>query len=149
MASEHLASLPVATAFYASVMCHELVCSLLVSFENSHTLADLFDEVPPLSPLVISTAIDPRANAALVWDPNQSGARSAVGPEASDASRLSGCHLAILPGLSKVECGYYLDGFVLMLGATDWQAMKDALRQDRGYTIECGGAFKQFLIARS
>jgi len=137
MLTEDLASLPVATVFYASVMSEGGQCSLSLTKSGGTNLAALFDEVPEESPLVISTAIDERANALLIWTPGTAAQQSAIALEKSDTTRMAGSHLAILPGVERHECGPFNEGYVLMLGSQQWQAMKLALRNGTDFALAC------------
>jgi hypothetical protein len=121
-------------------------CSLSVTRRGGADLAVLFDEVPEEAPFVISTAIDARANAALVWTPGSAAQQKAVAPEKSDGSRMSGSHLAILPGVTRQECGPFNEGYVLMLGLEPWQAMKLALRDGTDFSLSCQGPTANFSI---
>jgi hypothetical protein len=146
MLTEDLASLPVATVFYASIMSDGGRCSLSLSKSSGAQMAALFDELPEESPFVISTAIDERANAMLVWTPGQAAQQTAIAPAGSDGTRMAGSHLAILPGVQRQECGPFNEGYVLMLGLQPWQAMKLALRDGQDFSLPCQGPIPNFSI---
>lgn len=73
-----------------------------VGIRDKEKFSALLKESPDGVPLVLSTSIDKRANAFLVWSP---GKPCAVGPHGSDGSRMGGAYLQLVSGAEKNRGG--------------------------------------------
>lgn len=75
----------------------------------------------------LALAVDPSANAFLVWTKDEQLA--AVSPNGSDGSRVSVQSLCLVPGQKKSEARFLNDGCVVFLTDADYQKLIQALKK--------------------
>jgi Smad anchor for receptor activation-like, C-terminal len=100
--------------------------SVRVSSAAINTLRRNLMEFDGASALAILTDLDPAANACLIWRPGQSRMEG-IAPPGSDGSRLAGCFAMFVPGQDDNDARVFEDGFALMLTASAWDDVRQAL----------------------
>lgn len=131
-----LAQAAMANAFSVSVMASKGQCSLYLPEKAGTQLAASLNQAPKNVAIMLSTGVDPRANAHLVWTAPGNDRIDAVGPDGSDGTRISGSFLEIVPGVDRNECRQVEDGYMLMLTKNEWARFKQALSEHKEFALE-------------
>ena len=111
---------------------------LAISPSSGARIREFLRPRPPTEPLALRTQPDPRANACLVWRPNEAQPM-AITPQGSDGSRKTGAFLAFVPEQISNEVRSAEDGFYLFLANSDWQKIREALVSGSDIFIPPGG----------
>jgi hypothetical protein len=90
-------------------------------------LNELLTQIPDEAPLVVSTELDPDANALLVWQATMENGPSAITPPGSDGSKVCGCSVLIFPEQDESNAQVVEDSFLLSLMTPDWLKMRKGL----------------------
>ncbi|GAB4175985.1 MAG: hypothetical protein Fur006_06720 [Coleofasciculaceae cyanobacterium] len=95
--------------------------------------------------VAVQTALDPTANACLVWQAGQSNS-FAITPPDSDGSRLGGCFIAFAPQQASDRCKIVEDGFVILLTDASWIAFEAALESGSSIFIPATDEGANFVL---
>ena len=146
--AEPVSHTPRAMLFDSGVIAQGSKLSLSVSPNEQERFISLLKTLPAETALMLSLGVDSRANAFLVWAPGDS---QAVTPPGSDGSIMSGSFLEILPGVDKVECRRFGDGYVVMLTNDAWNKLKSSVSVRKDFTVAAteGGDLNEFTITFS
>jgi hypothetical protein len=110
------------------------------------SLARSLPGLAPQAALALQTALDPSADACLVWSPGQHGSEAITPPE-SHASRPSGCFVLMVPEQAYDGGNPFEDGFAMMLTDASWAAVREALLAGAPITVAASqGGVKAFSI---
>jgi len=90
-------------------------------------LNELLTQIPTEAPLVVSTELDPDANALLVWQATMENGPSAITPPGSDGSKVCGCSVLIFPEQDESNAQVVEDSFLLSLATPDWLTLRKGL----------------------
>ncbi len=90
-------------------------------------LNELLKQIPDEAPLVVSTELDPDANALLVWQATMENGPSAITPPGSDGSKVCGCSVLIFPEQDESNAQVVEDSFLLSLTTPDWIKLRAGL----------------------
>jgi hypothetical protein len=82
--------------------------------------------LPPSEPLALLTAIDPSADAALVWHPGQTEPH-AITPPGGQGRRLCGSFVILLPEQETDKEELFEDGYVLHLTSATCERLRNAI----------------------
>lgn len=120
-----------------TIVQHQIHLSALRAVQPSWSdrLTGSADDVP----LALLTSVDPSADGCLVWEPGQRGPE-AITPPGSDASRLCGCFVGLLPGQPASGGQIVEDGLVMKLTTGSWNALRGALSDGRDLVIPADAA---------
>jgi hypothetical protein len=116
------------TRVYARASYYEEQKHIFLSVQPSSRaqLRKILEELPPTTPLALSTQPDPRANACLVWRPG-ADQPMAIMRQGSNGSRKTGAFLAFLPEQGAIDVRMVEDGYALFLKNRDWENIREAL----------------------
>ena len=117
----------------ASFMTEGKKCSLLIRAATAQKLGDAM-LAKKNAGLRVSLAIDPRANAFLIWVPH-GGAPFAVAEPGSSGSKMSGQFLALIPEQKADKCVQIQDGFALFATTETWNKLANALKDTQQLSI--------------
>lgn len=98
-------------------------------------LNELLKQIPEEAPLIVSTELDPDANALLVWQPTMENGPSAITPPGSDGSKVCGCSILIFPEQDESNAQVVEDSFLLSLATPDWLKLRKALMSGEGEQV--------------
>lgn len=114
---------------------HHIFLSVRPEFRE--ILGENIGQVPVDSPLIFNiTYIDPRADACLVWSPNEHAPLAAITPPDSHGVRVTGSFLAFVPEQGTNEVTRVEDGHALLLTTSSWKKIREALSSGTNVSIE-------------
>jgi len=122
----------------ASFMVSNQHGTLLVTSESAPNIARAMVDRGSKSALRVALAVDPRANAFLIWTPGNEGP-VAVTPN-SDGSKMSAQFLCIVQDQKKEECVLHGDGYSLLLSNQSWNKLADALKNPKEFSLPLSGS---------
>ena len=96
-------------------------------------------------PFALSTMIDPRADACLVWEPGQQRP-AAIARPGSRGDRIAGCFVAFLPGQAADGGRLLEDGYAVALTPASWLAVRGALLTGKDLTVPATDGNKSFRL---
>jgi hypothetical protein len=108
-------------------------------------LQALLARTPPSEALALLTEPDTKANACLVWRPGQSKP-TAIGPDGSELSRLTGNFILFLPSGAENGNRMFEDGFSVFLTNDAWQAVRQALESGKPISIKAANGEVVFAL---
>jgi hypothetical protein len=118
---------------------------LRVQTQAALHLLEFLEQLPAGGAAAFLTEVDPIANAALVWEPGQRQMQVITGP-GSDASRMAGSFLLLLPGLKTNGGEAFEDGYVMRLTQPAWKKIREALRAKAPVTLDGNGKTLGFTL---
>lgn len=101
--------------------------------------------LPPDAALVMLAALDPEADACLVWSPGQQQTEAITPPE-SRAARPSGCFALLVPQQAYDGGNPFEDGFAMMLTDASWARVRSALLSATAVTIPAAPQTKALAV---
>lgn len=126
-------------AFDAGALRQKDKCVLYLSKAAGAKLYDDLSRVPSGAAIMLSLGVPAVANALMVWNPPGASEIDAVGPAGSDATRLAGTFIELLPGLPDNEVHIVEDGFALMLTSEKWDELKNCLKTGSNFDLPLKG----------
>ncbi|MDZ4835884.1 MAG: DUF3480 domain-containing protein [Candidatus Melainabacteria bacterium] len=99
-------------------------------------LNELLKQIPDEAPMVVSTELDPDANALLVWQATMENGPSAITPPGSDGSKVCGCSVLIFPEQDESNAQVVEDSFLLSLTTPDWIKLRAGLMSGEDVKVE-------------
>jgi hypothetical protein len=90
-------------------------------------LNELLQQIPDEAPFLVSTELDPEANALLVWQATMENGPSAITPPGSDGSKVCGASVLFFPEQDESNAQVVEDSFLLSLATPDWLKMRKGL----------------------
>ncbi|MBK7839449.1 MAG: hypothetical protein IPJ49_17630 [Candidatus Obscuribacter sp.] len=126
-------------AFDAGVLRQKDKCVLYLSKAAGIKLHEDLRHVPAGAAIMLSLGVPSVANALMVWNPPGASEIDAVGPAGSDATRLAGTFIELLPGLPDNEVHIVEDGFALMLTREKWDELKECLKTGAEFDLPLKG----------
>lgn len=102
---------------------------------------EVLKQLPEEAPFLISTDIDPQANAMLVWQATMEKGPSAITPPGSDGSRVAASAVLIFPEQEASNAQVIEDSFLLSITTEDWRKLREGLMtgEDTSINTEGGG----------
>jgi hypothetical protein len=130
---------------YASALLADKKLSLRISHEEAKLILQTLDRNH--GQIRISLTCDAGANAFPVWGSAKNSAHDVVGPNGSDASRLSGEFLIILSGLPADRVRTGMDGFLIELTDASSKKLQTALFNNSDFSLPLtGGTAASFAL---
>lgn len=129
-----LARLPTLRAPGVSFVVADRCLSISLSSATRALLARGGSAVSSSTPFALLTTPAASANAVLVWHPGQTEP-TAISPDGSSGSRVSGSCLLVQPGDGDDQTRLIEDGYSLLFSARSWSLVSAALLEERPLSL--------------
>lgn len=126
-------------SFDSGVLRQKDKCVLYLSKPTAQKLRTDLERVPSGAAIMVSLGVPSIANALMVWNPPGATEIDAVGPAGSDATRLAGTFIELLPGLKDNEIHIVEDGFALMITTEKWDELLNCLKTGADFDLPLKG----------